>query len=192
VKHIIFSVKRLAVTSFSSALNIRRKLLVISPSASPDDLNGWACSGLSALHRPHAGLIEPGLQPPSPRNGNISNIRWRLTTISRRKWPNSVSGDRPPNRKSPPFAGISGIAEGKISRRRTAWLGREDSILRMVESTSGSKARVLKAIRAFYGLTKDQFINPQSQLTVEKFATGFVTDRSRILHGTWSTLNQLV
>jgi hypothetical protein len=55
-------------------------------------------------------------------------------------------------------------------------------VLLRVESTSGSKTRVLKAIRAFFGLTKNQFINPQSQLTVEKFATGFVTDRSRILH----------
>jgi hypothetical protein len=34
------------------------------------------------------------------------------------------------------LAGISGIAEGKISGRRTAWLGREDSNLRMVESKS--------------------------------------------------------
>jgi hypothetical protein len=62
-------------------------------------------------------------------------------------------------------------------------------VLLRAENTSGSKTRVLKAIKAFYGLTKMQFINPQSQLTVEKFATGFVTDRSRILHGTWSTLN---
>ena len=31
-------------------------------------------------------------------------------------------------------------------------------------------------------------INPQSQTTVEQFVQGFVRDRSRILHGTWSTL----
>ncbi|SEN88289.1 hypothetical protein [Bradyrhizobium sp. OK095] len=62
-------------------------------------------------------------------------------------------------------------------------------VLLRAESTSGSKSRVLKAIHAFYGLTKGQLINPKSQITVEKFATGFVTDRSRILHGTWSTLN---
>lgn len=62
-------------------------------------------------------------------------------------------------------------------------------VLLRAESTSGSKARVLKAINAFYGLTKDDRINPHSHLSVEKFATGFVTDRSRILHGTWSTLN---
>src|ERR1700687_2349515 len=39
-------------------------------------------------------------------------------------------------RKSPPLAGISQVTEGKVSRRRTAWLGREDSNLRMVESKS--------------------------------------------------------
>jgi len=62
-------------------------------------------------------------------------------------------------------------------------------ILLRSESTKGSKARVLKAIEAFYGLKSEDFINPQSQTTVEQFAQGFVRDRSRILHGTWSTLN---
>lgn len=62
-------------------------------------------------------------------------------------------------------------------------------VLLRAENNARCKAKVLKAISAFYGLTKDQPINPHSQLTVEKFATGFVTDRSRILHGTWSTLN---
>jgi hypothetical protein len=62
-------------------------------------------------------------------------------------------------------------------------------VLLRAESTPGSKSRVLKAIRAFYGLTPKEPINPQSEITVEKFATGFVTDRSRILHGTWSTLS---
>ena len=42
----------------------------------------------------------------------------------------------PQIRKSPPLARISGITEGKISWRRTDWLGREDSNLRMVESKS--------------------------------------------------------
>lgn len=32
--------------------------------------------------------IEPGLQPLSPRNGSISNIRRRLSEISPWKWPN--------------------------------------------------------------------------------------------------------
>jgi hypothetical protein len=61
-------------------------------------------------------------------------------------------------------------------------------VLLRAESASGSKSRLLKAISTFYGLERNQFINPESLITVEKFATGFVTDRSRILHGTWSTL----
>ncbi|MBB4429230.1 ribosomal protein L20 [Bradyrhizobium sp. CIR48] len=62
-------------------------------------------------------------------------------------------------------------------------------ILLRSESTKGSKARVIKAIEAFYGLSGTDFINAQSQITVEQFAQGLVRDRSRILHGTWSTLN---
>lgn len=62
-------------------------------------------------------------------------------------------------------------------------------ILLRSESTKGSKARVIKAIEAFYGLGGTDFINAQSQITVEQFAQGLVRDRSRILHGTWSTLN---
>lgn len=63
-------------------------------------------------------------------------------------------------------------------------------ILLRSESTKGSKARVVKAIHAFYGKKAGELINPQSQsqITVEQFAQGFVRDRSRILHGTWSTL----
>ena len=58
----------------------------------------------------------------SPKNGNISNIRRKLSAISRRKWPNWAFGDRPLNRKSPPLACLSSVSEGKISERRTAWL----------------------------------------------------------------------
>jgi hypothetical protein len=61
-------------------------------------------------------------------------------------------------------------------------------VLLRSESSSGSTTRVLEAIRAFYGREPDQFINPHSQTTVKQFAAGFVRDRSRILHGTWSTL----
>ena len=61
-------------------------------------------------------------------------------------------------------------------------------ILLRSESTKGSKARVVKAIKAFYGKKATDLINPQSLTTVEDFAYGFVRDRSRILHGTWSTL----
>lgn len=61
-------------------------------------------------------------------------------------------------------------------------------VLLRTESTKGSKRRVLRAIKTFYGLNKQDFINPDVQITVEKFASDFVRDRSRVLHGTWSTL----
>ena len=61
-------------------------------------------------------------------------------------------------------------------------------ILLRAENSRGSKARMLKAIEAFYGKKAADLINGQSGITVEKFAEGLVTDRSRILHGTWSTL----
>jgi len=51
--------------------------------------------------------------------------------------PNLEPGDRLPIRKSPPLAGISGVPQDKLFIRRTGWLGREDSNLRMVESKSG-------------------------------------------------------
>ncbi len=62
-------------------------------------------------------------------------------------------------------------------------------VLLRAESSSGSKARILKAIKTFHGLDATQFINADVPITVERFAEGFVRDRSRILHGTWSTLN---
>jgi hypothetical protein len=49
-------------------------------------------------HTGHAVQIEPGLQPPSPENGNISNIRRRLSAFLTKKWPNSEPGDRLQNR----------------------------------------------------------------------------------------------
>jgi hypothetical protein len=65
-------------------------------------------------------------------------------------------------------------------------------VLLRAESASGSKRRILQALDAFYGLTQDQPINPASGITVEQFAIGIVTDRSRVLHGTWSTLNHFL
>lgn len=62
-------------------------------------------------------------------------------------------------------------------------------VLLRSESTSGSKSRIIRAIRSFYGLEPDQFISPQSTITVDAFAKNLVRDRSRILHGTWSTLS---
>ena len=76
--------------------------------------------------------IRPGLPPPSPRNGNISNSRRRLSAISPWNWLNLESGDRPQIRKRPPLAGISEVTEGNIPGRRCGWLGREDSNPEMV------------------------------------------------------------
>jgi len=57
------------------------------------------------------------------------------------------------------------------------------------ESAQGAKARLKQAIRAFYGLNETDLISPYSQTSVKRFVDDLVTDRSRILHGTWSTLN---
>src|SRR5258705_8217864 len=53
----------------------------------------------------------------SPKNGNFSNVRRRLSAVSLRNRPNSKSGDTSKFHKSLPFAGLSSIAEGKVSRR---------------------------------------------------------------------------
>lgn len=61
-------------------------------------------------------------------------------------------------------------------------------VLLRAEKAAGSKVRIVKAICSFYDRTRTQNINDSSTVTVDKFATSLVTDRSRILHGTWSTL----
>ena len=63
-----------------------------------------------------------------------------------------------------------------------------------LEDMAGSECRLLDAIKASFGLEADQTISPTSTTTVKEFVKGFVRDRSRILHGTWSTLraNQLI
>src|SRR5580704_16475461 len=84
---------------------------------------------LPYLNIPLIGLPRPPRSPDrtrspvaSPKNENVSNIRRRLSAISRRKWPNRAVGDRPLNRKSPPLARLSSVSEGRISERRAAWL----------------------------------------------------------------------
>ncbi len=62
-------------------------------------------------------------------------------------------------------------------------------VLLKSESGSGSEKRMLLALNAFFGLNETDTISPTSQTTAKQFAKGFVRDRSRILHGTWSTLN---
>jgi hypothetical protein len=81
-------------------------------------------------------LIEPGLRPASPENGNIRGVSQRLS-------PNSVLIPRNREHRDgtticerPPLAGLSATIGGIFPEPQTAWLGREDSNLRMVESKS--------------------------------------------------------
>jgi hypothetical protein len=57
------------------------------------------------------------------------------------------------------------------------------------ENSTGSKRRVLEILNIFYGLGPDDTVSSGSLLSVREFARNVVRDRSRILHGTWSTLN---
>ena len=50
--------------------------------------------------------IEPGLRSRSPKNGNISNIRRRLSAVPGQKGLIPERGNRLPIRKSPPLAAI--------------------------------------------------------------------------------------
>jgi hypothetical protein len=56
------------------------------------------------------------------------------------------------------------------------------------ESGSGSERRLVNALTTFYGTAPDELIHPHSRITVRQLARDLVRDRSRILHGTWSTL----
>ncbi len=62
-------------------------------------------------------------------------------------------------------------------------------VLLRSEKSSGSEARLCRAVQVFYGLKAGDFINPNSTITVKQFAKQFVRDRSMILHGTLSTLS---
>lgn len=62
-------------------------------------------------------------------------------------------------------------------------------VLLRAESSKGSERRMFEILIAFFGLGPDDPITPGSPLTARQFARNVVRDRSRILHGTWSTLN---
>jgi len=62
-------------------------------------------------------------------------------------------------------------------------------VLVRAESSKGSERRMFEILSAFFGLEPDDPIAPGSTLTARQFARNVVRDRSRILHGTWSTLN---
>jgi hypothetical protein len=85
----------------------------------------------------HAVQIELGLRPQSPENGSFSIVCRRLSAIPLAECPKWEPRDWRLIRKSPPLVGLSASIRGIFSERRTAWLGREDSNLRMVESKSG-------------------------------------------------------
>lgn len=61
-------------------------------------------------------------------------------------------------------------------------------VLAHAESTSGSQSRIELILDAFYGLHPTDKLTPESKMTARQFAKEIVRDRSRILHGTWSTL----
>lgn len=56
-------------------------------------------------------------------------------------------------------------------------------------NSAGSERRITQILRAFFSLKPEDPIYAGSLLTARKFAANLVRDRSRILHGTWSTLN---
>jgi hypothetical protein len=62
-------------------------------------------------------------------------------------------------------------------------------VLLRSESSKGSTVRVLVILQCFFGLQSEDSVAPGSTLTAKQFAANLVRDRSRILHGTWSTLN---
>ncbi len=62
-------------------------------------------------------------------------------------------------------------------------------VLLRAESKRGSESRIISAMDTFYGLKPEDPITPNSSVTTKAFARRFVDDRSRVLHGTVSTLN---
>jgi len=61
-------------------------------------------------------------------------------------------------------------------------------VLTSAGSTSESQARIELILDAFYSLCVTDKLTPESKITAKQFAKEIVQKRSRILHGTWSTL----
>lgn len=61
-------------------------------------------------------------------------------------------------------------------------------VLLCSESTKSSKDGLYRAVKVIYGLDKNEQISSSDSRTVKQFIEGIVESRSRILHGTWSTL----
>jgi hypothetical protein len=62
-------------------------------------------------------------------------------------------------------------------------------VLLRSESSRGSEQRMLEILSTFFDLEPCDPIAPGSLLSARQFARRVVRERSRILHGTWSTLN---
>jgi hypothetical protein len=63
-------------------------------------------------------------------------------------------------------------------------------VLLSAESSALSKKRLCQAIQAFYGLTETDPLPNDTSISVKQFVKGIVGARSRILHGTLSTLTE--
>ncbi len=63
-------------------------------------------------------------------------------------------------------------------------------VLLCAENGRGSEQRLLAILSTFFGLQPDDPVAPDSALSAQQFARKVVRDRSRILHGTWSTLKR--
>lgn len=62
-------------------------------------------------------------------------------------------------------------------------------VLLRAESMSGSASRIKLILDAFYSLGANDLLTSETTTTAKQFVKRMVEDRSRILHGTWSTLN---
>lgn len=65
-------------------------------------------------------------------------------------------------------------------------------ILTYAESSKFSSKRLIELIELIFKINPDERISPRSSTTVCQFVESLIKDRSRILHGTWSTLNSRV
>jgi len=61
-------------------------------------------------------------------------------------------------------------------------------VLFRAENMSGSKRRLHESFDIFFGLNRGDTLAPNSSVTVEQFVEAITTARSRVLHGTWPTL----
>ena len=81
--------------------------------------------------------------------------------------------------------------EGLAEQRDTIAVAKLETALEVLmcaENIRRGKARMLAAIAAFHGQKATDRLLPELEVTVQEFVDRFVEDRSRILHGTRSTL----